>query len=73
MEEYRAALIASAEKIAAYTAARITLSLYLSNRPSPPSNSWGEERDKKEEYYWSYRINRLTKSITQSLKCNLSW
>ncbi len=49
-EEYRAALQASASKIAAYTAARITLSLYLQNRPSPPNNSWGEERDKKESY-----------------------
>ncbi|MFK0731762.1 MAG: hypothetical protein ACIWVG_11480 [Gloeotrichia echinulata HAB0833] len=43
--EYTTALQASAEKIGAYTAARITLSLYLQNRPSPPSNSWGEERD----------------------------
>ena len=48
--EYRAALQQSAEKIAAYTAARITLSVYLSFRPSPPSNSWGEERDKREGY-----------------------
>lgn len=48
--EYRAALQASAEKIGAYTAARITLSLYLSYRPSLPYNSWGEERDKKEGY-----------------------
>ncbi len=50
LEEYRATLQASAEKIAAYTAARITLSLYLQNRPSLPNNSWGEERDKKERY-----------------------
>ncbi len=48
--EYRAALQQSAEKIAAYTAARITLSLYLSSRPSPPNNAWGEERDQKEGY-----------------------
>ncbi|MFB2769055.1 hypothetical protein ACE1AT_07120 [Pelatocladus sp. BLCC-F211] len=50
LEEYRQALKASAQKIAVYTAARITLSLYLQNRPSPPNNSWGEERDKKEGY-----------------------
>ncbi len=49
-EEYRAALKNSASKIAAYTAARIALSLYLRNRPSLPNNSWGEERDKKESY-----------------------
>ncbi|HAG83558.1 MAG TPA: hypothetical protein DCL61_21010 [Cyanobacteria bacterium UBA12227] len=49
-EQYRASLVAVSEKIAAYTAARITLSLYLQNRPSPPYNSWGEERDKKEGY-----------------------
>ncbi|MDF5713327.1 MAG: hypothetical protein PUP93_05425 [Rhizonema sp. NSF051] len=49
-EEYRQALQNSAFKIAAYTAARIALSLYLQNRPSPPNNSWGEERDKKEGY-----------------------
>lgn len=49
-EEYRAALQNSASKIAAYTAARIALSLYLRNRPSLPNNSWGEERDKKESY-----------------------
>lgn len=48
--EYREALQASASKIAAYTAARIALSLYLQNRPSPPNNLWGEERDKKESY-----------------------
>ncbi|MEC4815427.1 MAG: hypothetical protein SAK29_19435 [Scytonema sp. PMC 1069.18] len=48
--EYRAALQESAKKIAAYTAARIVLSLYLRNRPSPPFNFWGEERDKKEGY-----------------------
>lgn len=47
-EEYRVALQNSASKIAAYTVARIALSLYLQNRPSPPNNSWGEERDKKE-------------------------
>ena len=50
ISEYRAVLQQSAEKITAYTAARITLSLYLSFRPSPPNNSWGEERDKKEGY-----------------------
>jgi len=50
VSEYRAVLQQSAEKITAYTAARITLSLYLSSRPSPPNNSWGEERDKKEGY-----------------------
>ncbi len=50
LEEYREALKASAQKIAVYTAARITLSLYLQNRPSPPNNSWGEERDKKQGY-----------------------
>ncbi len=49
-EEYRAAIQTSAQKIAAYTAARITVSLYLQNRPSFPYNSWGEERDKKEGY-----------------------
>jgi hypothetical protein len=48
--DYRAALQQSAEKITAYTAARITLSLYLSSRPSPPNNAWGEERDRKEGY-----------------------
>jgi hypothetical protein len=48
--DYRAALQQSAEKIAAYTAARITLSLYLSSRPSPPNNAWGEERNTKEGY-----------------------
>ncbi|MDF5721475.1 MAG: hypothetical protein PUP91_13545 [Rhizonema sp. PD37] len=48
--DYRLALQQSAEKIGAYTAARITLSLYLSCRPSPPNNAWGEERDKKEGY-----------------------
>ncbi|MCL1471127.1 hypothetical protein [Argonema antarcticum] len=50
LDKYRAALQTSAEKIAAYTAARIALSLYLQNRPSPPNNFWGEERDKKEAY-----------------------
>ncbi|WP_026736184.1 hypothetical protein [Fischerella sp. PCC 9605] len=50
LEEYRQALKASAQKIAVYTAARITLSLYLQNRPSPPNNFWGEERDKKQGY-----------------------
>ena len=50
IEQYRTALQASAQKIGAYTAARITLSLYLSHRPSPPYNSWGDERDKKEGY-----------------------
>jgi hypothetical protein len=48
--DYHAVLRQSAEKIAAYTAARITLSLYLSSRPSPPINAWGEERDSKEGY-----------------------
>jgi hypothetical protein len=50
MEQYRAALTASAQKIGAYTAARITLSLYLSHRPSPPYNFWGDEREKNAGY-----------------------
>lgn len=40
--DYRLALQQSADKIAVYTAARITLSLYLSSRPSPPDNTWGK-------------------------------
>lgn len=50
INEYRAALQTSAEVIANYTAARIALSLYFRNRPSPPNNFWGEERDFKEGY-----------------------
>jgi hypothetical protein len=50
INEYRVALQNSAEVIANYTAARIALSLYFRNRPSPPNNFWGEERDFKEGY-----------------------
>lgn len=40
-DEYEQGLKASAEKMSYYTAARITLSFYLQNRPSPPQNYWG--------------------------------
>lgn len=77
-DEYHAALQKSAEKIAAYTAARIALSLYLQNRPSPPNNFWGDERDKKEVYRFPRdkaltdgncrsEVNKIVKEYSQRL------
>lgn|GEM_PF-547166 len=50
--EYRKALEDSANKIHAYTAARIALSLYFKKLPTLPQNYWGEPRNETNTYFF---------------------
>jgi len=72
-DEYQQALKASAEKMSYYTAARITLSFYLQNRPSPPQNYWGEKQYKKykDEDYYCPKDRGLTRDNCRSQTNNI--